>query len=393
MATTRSTGALRPFDPDFSLDDPLPIFARLRAEDPVHRLDERTWALLRHADIARVSRDPRTFCSGRGVLPLDRSREIAVEDSILYMDPPAHLRHRRLVSAAFHPRRVADLEPRIRELATSLLDEIDPSRPIDFVDAVAAPLPAMVIAEALGIPREDWPSFRVWSDAMIDAATEMTPETWASAAQVFQYFAQVIADREARPGEDLISALARAEVDGEKLSIQEMLGFCMTLLVAGNETTRNLVAGGTLTLAQHPDQRARLTSDPSLIPTGVEELLRWWTPVMVFGRTATSDLELRGQAIREGDFLLMFYRSANRDEEVFGETADQLDVGRAPNDHLAFGIAEHFCLGAGLARLEARILLEELLARFPAYELAGEPEHRRSVLMRGLVRLPLQLRP
>lgn len=383
---------LRPFDPTFYAGDPYPVYARLRREDPVHRVEDGVWALLRHADILEVSRQPDLFCSRYGVLPMDREREVLADQSILFMDPPEHLRHRKLVSAGFQPRVLPRLEPHVRELTGGLLEELDADGPVEFVDRVAAPLPAMVIAELLGIPRTDWELFRVWSDAMIAAATSYTQESLVKAAELYGYFREILAQRRDHPRDDMVSILAHAEVDGERLREEELLGFCMTLLVAGNETTRNLIAGGTYALAIHPNQRALLIEDPTLVPAAVEEILRWWTPVMVFARTATRETRLRDKKIAEGDYVLMLYSSANRDEDVFGPTAARFDVGRAPNDHIAFGFGEHFCLGAFLARLEARVLFEELLARWPNYELAGPVEPRPSVLMRGLARLPLAMR-
>jgi cytochrome P450 len=384
-------GDLRPFDPTFLVGDPYPVFEMLRRDDPVHRVSDGVWALLKHADISEVSRNPDAFCSGRGVLPNDRSRQVSADHSILFMDPPEHLRHRRLVSPGFHPRRLPPLEQPMRALARRLFDDVDPSGTVDFLDRVAVPFPAMVIAELLGIPKEDWAMFRVWSDALIAAANEFTDESLAKAAELYAYFRDILAARRKDPRDDLVSVLVHGAVDGEQLSEAELLGFCMTLLVAGNETTRNLISGGVVTLAEHPDQRARIAADPTMIPGAVEEMLRWWTPVMAFARTATRDSSIRGRDIAEGDFILLMYQSANRDEDIFGPTANVFDVTRAPDPHLAFGFGEHYCLGANLAMLEARVMFEELLARWPSYELAGRPTPRPSVLMHGLSRLSVRL--
>ncbi|MGZ4144839.1 MAG: cytochrome P450 [Actinomycetota bacterium] len=386
-------GDLRPFDPVFLVGDPHPIFEMLRRDDPVHRVEDGVWALLKHADIMDVSRNPEAFCSGKGVLPNDRTRAVSPDHSILFMDPPQHLRHRRLVSPGFHPRRLPPLEQPVRALVRRLLDDLDPNETVDFLDRVAAPFPAMVIAELLGIPKEDWGMFRVWSDALIAAANEFTDESLAKAAELYGYFREILAARRADPRDDLVSVLAHGVVDGEQLGEFELLGFCMTLLVAGNETTRNLISGGVVTLAEHPDQRARIVADPSLIGSAVDEMLRWWTPVMAFARTATRDVTIRGRDISEGDFVLLMYQSANRDEEVFGPTASTFDVTRAPNPHVAFGFGEHYCLGANLATLEARALFTELLARWPSYELAAQPIPRPSVLMHGLSSIPVRLAP
>ncbi|MBI2169841.1 MAG: cytochrome P450 [Actinobacteria bacterium] len=391
-----------PLDPAFHagrLGDPHECYARLRAESPVEWNEAASmWTVAKHEDVMAISRDPATFCSGRGVLPTDRARSVAGTDSILFLDPPEHQRHRRLVTPAFTPKRVAGTEPVIRRLTRQLLDALPACEPVEFVDAVAAPLPLLVIAEMLGIPGDDRDRFRIWSDSLIAAATDPDDgDALVAAAELWEYFQAVIEDRRAKPGDDLVSVLVTAEVanedGGEPLSAAELLGFCMSLLVAGNETTRNLFSGGMLALAEHPDQCALLVADPSLVPTAVEEMLRWVTPVLAFARTATRAVELRGQHIAEGDYVLMLYASANRDKEVFGATGGAFDVTRDPNPHVAFGFGEHFCLGASLARLEARVFFEELLARFASVRLAGDPQRLDSVLMHGLVELPLVLAP
>jgi cytochrome P450 len=377
-------------DPDFWLD-PYPEFARLRAETPVHWHDDADlWTVARHDDVMRISRDPAAFCSSRGVLPSDRTRgEITGAESILFLDPPDHQRHRKLVSPAFTPRRISALEERVRALACDLLDPIAKGDTVDFAPAVAEPLPMLVIAEMLGVPVEDRDKFKIWSDAMIEAATDPTDAAYALAAELWAYFEKIIEQRRVDPADDLISVIADAEVDDVPLTNAELNGFCMTLLVAGNETTRNLITGGVEALARYPDQLERLVADRSLVPSAVEEMLRWVTPVMNFARTATTDVELRGQQIGAGQMVFMLYGSANRDPEAFGPTADTFDVGRQPNPHTAFGFGEHFCMGASLARIEARVLFDELLQRFSTIELAGDPKRLRSSLMRSLVHLPV----
>ena len=378
-------------DTDFWLD-PYPEFARLRSESPVAWHDDaQLWTIARHDDVMRISRDPATFCSGQGVLPMDREREITGAESILFMDPPDHQRQRKLVSPAFTPRRIAALETRVRTLARQLLDDIAAGQPVDVAPAVAEPLPMLVIADMLGVPAEDRDRFKLWSDAMIEAATEPREETYQLAFELWGYFEKIIQQRLVDPADDLISVIAHAEVDDVPLTNAELNGFCMTLLVAGNETTRNLITGGVEALARHPGELQRLVTDRALVPSAVEEMLRWVTPVMNFARTATTDVELRGEHIKEGQMVFMLYGSANRDPEVFGPSADTLDVGRQPNPHVAFGFGEHFCMGASLARLEARIFFDELLQRFSTVELAGDPERLRSSLMRGLVHLPVTL--
>src|SRR3954468_22386618 len=378
-------------DPRFYADNPDAEFARLRAEDPVHWYEPGGfWALTRHADVMSVSRDPATFKSGAGTLLQDRTREVSPDQSILFLDPPAHARYRKLVSTQFTPRKVASLEDRVRELTRGVLDAVDPSAEVDLVDAVTAPVPMLVIAELLGVPTEDRDRFRIWSDGVMEAATEMSPEALTNAAELFGYFSEHLALRREQPGDDLISRLVTAEVEGERLTEWELLGFCMTLLVAGNETTRHLLSGALITLDENRDQRAIALKDPART---IEEMLRWVTPIMLFARTATRDTELGGRMIRDGDYVVMLYAAANRDEAAFGPTASVVDVTRDPNPHVAFGFGEHFCLGAGLARLEARVVLEELLTRFPSYAITGEPDRMPSTLLRGVAKLPGVLAP
>jgi cytochrome P450 len=381
--------ALNVLDPGFWID-PYRVFAQLRTEAPVlwHE-DCQLWTVARHDDVMRISRDPATFCSGKGVLPSDRQRDITGAESILFLDPPDHQRHRKLVSPAFTPRRISALEERVRELARDLLDPIAKGDTTDFAPAVAEPLPMLVIAEMLGVPVEDRDRFKIWSDAMIEAATEPTDASYQLAFELWQYFEKIIEQRRQDPADDLISVIAHAEVDDVPLTNAELNGFCMTLLVAGNETTRNLITGGVEALARHPDQLQRLGADRTLVPTAIEEMLRWVTPVMNFARTATKEVELRGAQIGAGQMVFMLYGAANRDPDVFGPSAGTFDVGRQPNPHMAFGFGEHFCMGASLARLEARVFFDELLQRFSTIELAGDPERLRSTLMRSLVHLPV----
>jgi cytochrome P450 len=249
-----------------------------------------------------------------------------------------------------------------------------------------------VIAEMLGVPRSDRAQFKRWSDSMIETGGgRRSAATDACLGEMLRYFAAELADRRRAPKDDLVSTLVRAEIDGAQLSDSEILMFCITLLAAGNETTRNLISGGSLLLMRNPDQRERLLADPRLLPNAIEEMLRWWTPVQSFTRVATRDTELRGKRIREGDVTLLLYASANRDEEIWGDDADRFDVGRdhARQRHLAFGFGEHLCLGAPLARLEARVAFEELLARFPRFEAAGSPQMLHSRLMHGVEHLPV----
>jgi cytochrome P450 len=383
-------------DPAFYLGDVAATYARLRRQAPVHWSDvAQLWVLSKYDDIQRVSKQPALFCSSRGVIindPIRLAGTLATPPSIIHMDPPAHGRYRRLVSGAFTPRMVAGLEPRIRALVAETLDAVPAGAPFDFVDHLAAPVPLLVIAEMLGVPASDRATFRRWSDAVIAAADGPDPSARvAEVVELFQYFLGMLAGVRAEPRDDLLSALANGVVDGDRLTDEEILMFCMTLLVAGNETTRNLVAGGMRALLEHPAQLARLRAEPSLLPTAIEEMLRWVSPVRAFIRTATQDTAIRDVPIPEGSSLVLLYASGNRDEDAFGETAGEFRVDRPVDpSHLAFGFGEHFCIGSSLARLEARCMLEGVLARWPVIEAAGAAEMLPSTVMHGLLRLPVR---
>lgn len=381
-------------DPRFYAGDPHPTFARLRAEAPVVWVeDPGFWAVTRHADVMTVSRDPITYCSSRGILLLDLGRELPeVPGAMLYVDPPEHGRYRRLVQPAFAPARIRAMEDGIRTQAAALLDAVEPGTPFDAVAELAVPFPLVVIADLLGVDPALWPRFYEWSDAAINAGTEQTDDTMTALLEMGEYLHGVIEERRRHPGDDLVSTLVTVEVDGEHLTEGELLMFLGQLLVAGNETTRNLVSGGLVALAEHPDQWARLVAARDLVPSAVEELLRWTTPVISFMRTATRDTELAGVAITAGDPVLLLYSSANRDEAEFGPTAGVLDVGRDPNHQIAFGFGEHYCLGAALARLEGRVVLEEILQRFSRLESAGEVRRLETrAVVAGVLEAPITM--
>jgi cytochrome P450 len=314
--------------------------------------------------------------------------------SILHLDPPVHALYRKVVNRQFTPKAVGRLEATIRRTVTEVLETVVPDEPVDGVDALAAVVPISVIAELFGVGDADREVFRRWSDAIIAAPDRSgAPESAAEVGQMVEFLMAHI-DSPATDGNDLLDVLKATELEGRPLSRLEIMGFCMTLLVAGNETTRTLISGGMEVLHQQPDQRADLAGDPALLPAAVEELLRWVTPIQAFGRTAAVDVELGGVEVPAGDFLVMLYASGNRDEAVFGSTAAQLDIRRpVVPTHVAFGFGEHLCLGAALARLEARVFFEELLARYPTYELVGDVEYVRSTLVRGAAHMPVVLAP
>ncbi len=378
-------------DPALYASDPFPLYARLRTEAPVAWNDEAGfWALACHPEVQHAGTDPSTFCSSRGILVQEIGNHYDSPPTMMHNDPPAHTRYRRLVQPGFRPTMVRELEDSVRALARDLVTALEPNRPTDVVAALSVPFPLQVICGLLGVDPEQWPRFYQWSEAAIPGATDWPAEkVSALLGEMWEFLVATAKERRAEPRQDLISAIATAAPDGDELSDDELAMFLVQLLVAGNETTRNMLSGGLAALAERPEEWARLVADRSLVPVAVEELLRWTTPVISFMRTATRDTELRGQAIAAGDPLLLLYASADRDEDVFGPTADRLDVGRQPNPHVAFGFGTHFCLGAALARLEGRVVLEELLDRFGTLAPAGPVVRAASPVIAGVQSAPL----
>jgi cytochrome P450 len=382
--------------PEFHIVDPYPVFKELRREQPVYWCAEPGyWAITKYDDGLRIHRDPGTFCSSEGMTMRGGELEdVKGVDTLITLDPPRHTRQRQLVSRAFTPRAVTDLEPRIREIVRDLLDGVDPGATIDFVDALSAPLPIIVIAELLGVPIEDRDRFVAWTNASVGRADPEYAEDQSleASGEQYTYFVDIVEQRRRRPADDLISRLVAVEADADDFTADDLLNLCFLLLAAGNETTRNLISGGVLALIEHPQEREKLAAGTTPIAVGVEEMLRWWNPVIHMARTATKDVQLRGQDVRVGDQVVMFYGSLNRDEDVFGPDADSFRVDRDPNPHVAFGFGQHFCLGANLARLEARVMFEELLERFPDPQLDGEVHRLRSTMIRGIKHMPIRLR-
>jgi cytochrome P450 len=371
--------------------DPFPLYARLRREAPVAWNGKLGyWAVSRHADVVAVSRDSEQFCSGRGILTFEIGVEYPTPPTMMHTDPPEHTRYRKLVQPGFAPSVIRALEPAVRERAVGLVAALEPGVAVDFVSAVSVPFPLMIISELLGVG-DDWPRFFEWSEASIPGASPMTPEERAQLmAEMQEYLLDMTRARRGDPRDDLVSVLANVEVDGENLTDAELVMFLNQLLVAGNETTRNMVSGGMWAFAEHPDQWQRLVDDRSLVASTVEEWLRWTTSVIAFMRTATRDTVVGGTPIAAGDPLLLLYASANRDELEFGPTADRFDIGRQPNHHVAFGFGAHFCIGAALARLEGRALLDALLDRFTVVEPAGDIERTPSSIIAGVRAAPLR---
>ena len=381
-------------DPEFYAGDPFPLYARLRAEAPVVRNESLGfWVVSRHADVIAVSRDPDAFCSGKGIMVFEIGAEYPSPPTMMHTDPPAHTRYRGLVQPGFRPTFIRAMEESVRARTRALVSRIEPGEPIDIVSEVSVPLPLQVISDLMGMPEGQWPQFFRWSEAVIPGATDWPEEErQALSAEMVTYLLAAAADRRAHPGEGIISELGAAEIDGDTLTDAELGMFLVQLLVAGNETTRNMMSGGLLGFAGQPGAWGALrsrASAPRALSHAVEEMLRWTTPVVSFMRTTTRPIELGGQELGAGEPVLMLYASANRDESVFGPSADRFDPARDPNPHVAFGFGPHFCIGAVLARLEGRILLEELLSRFGSLDVAGPVVRTASPVIAGVRSAPM----
>lgn len=381
--------AIDPGTPGFFLrPDYYDVLARLRADAPVYEYSPGIRVVTRYHDIREISRDPERFCSGRGVLVNDPIREGGtIEGSILHMDPPRHNEWRRILNREFTGKALGHMEDGIRALVGDLLEAIPRGEVVDLVDVLAAPLPVLVICDLLGVPDSVRPEFRGWSDAAIlagDGTAAMPAAATQSVVEMVGFLDELAKGKAANPADDIVSLLVGAEVEGRKLNAGELVTFTMSLVVAGNETTRHLISGSLMELAPRPDARAALYAEPSRIPASVEECLRWITPIQQFARTATRDTEIAGAPVNEGDYLVMNYASGNRDETVFGPSASEFDPSRLPSvPNLGFGFGEHLCLGAALARMEVRVLFEELAARHAEYSVVGEAVYLPSSLVRG----------
>lgn len=393
-----------PYDPALH-QDPYPIYRRLRDEFPVHHNAQlRFWTLSRYADVLAALQAPDLFISSKGVavgIPdFDQAKATGGIPLLITTDRPRHTKLRALVSRAFTPRRVAHLEPRIRSIARSLLDKLEGRDEFDLVHEFSAPLPTIVIAEMLGVPAEDQEWFKEKSTAVAQfdpskaGGSETEAEALKPAIELARYLAEILEQRRRDPRDDLLSALLTAEIDGQRLSEPELIGFSFLLLVAGNETTTTLIGNAVLELVAWPEEQARLRADAALLPRAIEEVLRFASPVQFAPRRATQAAELQGVAIRENDMLLCWIGSANRDETLFAEP-ERFDVARDPNPHLSLGFGIHYCVGANLARLEARVALSALLRRTRRIELASDealPLHP-SPVFRAVTRLPVRLEP
>ncbi len=379
----------------------------LREHDPVHWTEyphtDPFWALTKYADIVAVAKQPKLFSIVKRLL-------VFVPDSpaepdpvppfrhLLNMDPPDHGEYRSIISRRFTPRAVRELQPEIARITREVLDEVTGKTQCDFVTDVSSRVPLAVIAELLGVPRKDWEQLFRWTNETIGGGDpefqdgKSSDETFQRARLgLFQYFSDLVDERTKHPTNDITSIVAAASVNGAKMPQFEMLSYFLLLVVAGNETTRNATTGGLLALIENRDQWNRLKRNPALIKPAVEEIVRWTTPVIQFARTATEDTEIRGRKIKAGESVCLFYPSANRDEEVFDEPF-KFDIGRDPNPHIAFGIGEHFCLGANLARLELEVIFRQLVERMEYAEMAGPIERLRSSFVGGIKHMPIKMK-
>jgi len=386
-------------------------WSRLRREEPIHWYGrgegEHFWAITKHEDIVFISKRPEAFISDPVLVVQTTPLSQRVDDipkSLIQFDPPKHGAQRKVISKGFTPRALGRWHEDIERIARGVVNELfekGNEGECDFVESIAAPLPIAVIGWLLGVPEPDWPKLYHWTNRILGASDpeyqeeKTAMETVRGAQQeIFEYFADLVARKRRDPQEDLVSLFAHAEVDGERLSDFEVLIWCNLIVTAGNETTRNATSGGMLALIEHPHALRQLQAEPALLKSGIEEILRWTSPIVQFSRTATRDVEIRGQEIAEGEIVALFYPSANRDEEVF-EDPFEFRVDRRPNPHLAFGIGEHFCAGAHVARLEMEYAMRYLLPRIEEIELAGPPDRLYSNFIGGIKRLPIRykLRP
>ncbi len=400
MEHTPEPFSFNPFDPDIRYD-PFPLYARARREHPVFVHEGLPVAsVFRYDDIHAILKDPTTWSSifppPPGVVLRDD-----LPPSMLMQDPPEHTRLRGLVNQAFTPRMIRRLEPRMEEIAHQLLDAALAVRQVDLVQALTYPLPVIVIAEMIGVPMDHRDQFKEWSDGLVEnlglgimgpEPPEVIERELRLIDELRAYFTQLVAERRARPREDLLSGLVAAELEGSRLTFDEMLQMLVLLLVAGNETTTNLIGNAAIELMQHPDQLERLRAHPELMPTAIDEVLRFASPVQVDVRRAARTVEVARHTIAADTNVLLLLGSANRDETVF-DRPDTFDIGREDNRHLAFGFGPHYCIGANLARMEAQVAIRVLLQRTKTFRRTDDeklPLHP-SFIFRGFTRIPVEL--
>jgi len=394
---------------DLFIHGPYAAWKVLRAQAPVHwnpKDDSGYWSITRYQDALSVYRNPHTFSSERGIAlnygltdEESMAQQAGFGQMLIVTDPPRHTRMRQIVNKRFTRAALAPHEPHVRAITAEILDAVATRGECDFVVDVAAKLPTAVICEMLGIPKADWEMMFTVANMSIgthDPEYQIAGDAYETGRQAqlncFNYFVNVISERRKNPGNDLVSALVHGEIDGQKLTDMEILFNCFLLIIGGQETTRNATSGGMLALIENPAQRERLTRDRSLLPTAVEEVLRYTSPITHIMRTATQDIEMHGQQIKAGDRVVIWNASANRDEAQFPEP-DRFDITRSPNEHVALGHGEHFCLGANLARLELRVMLDEVLNRLPDLEPGGQVQRLYSNFVAGIKHMPVRFAP
>ena len=368
-AQTGAAPLYDPFDPVFH-QDPYPSYRRLRDEDPVHRTPRGYWVLSRFEDVFGAAIDSSTYSSAQGLtFEEDEIIKLGLKPTMVMMDRPRHSTFRRLISKGFTPRRVADLEPSVRDFVRRRVAELSEAGAADLVEVLAGPLPSFVVASYLGVPEADRQQFGVWGDAIVDAnATGNTVRDAGEAvAGLYGYFTELVGRRRRQPGNDMLSDLVTARVDGRPLELDEILGYCFVMIAGGNDTASGLLAGSAALLSEHPGQRRLLVEDPGLLDGAVEELLRLTSPVQGLSRTTTQAVELHGVHIPHGSKVHLLYGSANRDEREFGPTADDCDLTRTFRRMMSFGNGPHHCIGAAAARLQGRVVIEELLRAMPDF--------------------------
>jgi cytochrome P450 len=370
--------------------DPWAHLAELRSRGPLVWNEQGGWWLAtHHRQVQEVSVDPSRFSSAQGILVFEIGQTYPSPPTMMHTDPPDHTRYRQLVAPAFRPSAMRSLDERLHQHVSRLLDEVPVGAPVDIVEHLSVPFPLLVICELLGLPWEDWERLLLWSEVSVPGASDLGPEErGVIQAEMFHSLVATVKEKAATPGDDVFTLLAGAE-----LSDVEMAMFAIQLLTAGNETVRNTISSGLRALADHPEQWQRLSNDRSLIPSAVEEIVRWATPVIYFMRTAVHDTTIAGEQLRAGDPVVLLYSSANRDEDAFGPTASQFDVGRSPNPHVGFGFGAHYCIGAALARLELTAVLDAMLDRYETVVPGEVFERTRSSIIAGVRRSDLVLVP
>jgi cytochrome P450 len=401
MATITGLSEARFDDPAFYLGDPNATFRELRETDPLHWYDEgQFWVVTKYDDVKTISARPEKFKSERIAIMMDLIAHRQGVDpqgfgsrGIMFMDPPEHRAHRKAIGVRFTPAAVAKMEDRVRQVVAEAFDNL-PTGEFDWIEHIAEPIPVYIFSYFLGVPEADWSQVAAWATTIAKAGSGLATDDDFQVIfdQIAPYLLALTAERAKDPRDDLLTMLTEVRIDGEPFNEVQIMVYAMTLLAAGSETTQSLLAGLIQCLDLHPDQSEKLFTDPSHSENTVEETLRWWTPVMSMARQAANDVEVRGKTVRAGQGLLMAYASANRDVDHWGPTAEEFDITRADAaGHVGFGVGEHFCMGAALARREARFVLAEVLRRAKGVRVTGRRIKRESSLVNTFDRLDVTL--